>query len=170
MKKLLLILWLSLIVTDSKAQKLIRDEVDEFTNESVKSTSFDVLCANMKFMAQVAITEINGKKLLEVKLSTGQYIPSISEGEELMLKLQNGEVVTLISNQFVQACKGCAAKGLMGSGADGIHAFYRIEEPQELKLKQHAITKIRIYTYKGYMEGNIKEGKSELLKNQLALF
>jgi hypothetical protein len=151
------------------AQKLREDKIDEFTSDTIRSTHFEVFCMNMKFMAQIAVTKINNRMALEVKLSTEESLRSIEKDEEFMIKLKNGQVVKLLSNEFVQACKGCAAKGLMGSGADGIHAFYRIEPEQIQKLIESPVEKIRIYTHKGYMEGLIKESKAEIIQQQINL-
>src|SRR5690606_30477557 len=94
---------------------------------------------------------------------------SIGKGQEIMFKLDNGEVVKLPNLEYAITCKGCGARGFGGSEGQGIEVFYMLNEEEFEKLKNNTVVKVRIYTNDGYVEEDVKEKNSKKIPIMLKL-
>ena len=150
------------------SQSLEEDKVDEFTGNSIKRTSWEILNQTMKFNAFTRISEINGNVYLDLKLMTGKVF-AIDEGDEFMLKLNNDEILKLQNLKYEITCTGCGARGYSGSQAQGLSVVYLLSKDQIDKLLEFGIMKIRIYTTDGYLEEDLKTKNSNVLMNSLKL-
>jgi hypothetical protein len=150
-------------------QKLSENEVDEFTGNTVMRTSWETLYASLKFTSYYRVSKINNDYYLDLKIVMNGAVFSIDEGAELMIKLKTSEIISLSNLEFKVTCLGCGAKGLAYSSAQGIQVSYKLSKSQIDELKKGIGTKLRIYTSKGYLEGNIKARNYKKFKNALGL-
>lgn len=157
-----------LFTNDLISQEIVEDKIDEFTNNSVKRTSWEKLVWEMDLTVYYRISKINEIVLIELKASN-RSVFSIAKDQELMLKLVNGEIIKLLNVEYVLTCTGCGAIGLNGSGAEGIHATYMLDKETIDKIKVSQIEKIRIYTSKGYFEKELKEKFAKSIISSISL-
>lgn len=151
------------------AQKLKENKVDEFTKNSVKRTSWETLTTNMQFTAQYRLSQINKDKLFDFKIIQGGKVLGMKKGEEMMLKLENGEIVTLTSLESATSCVGCGSTNIVGSAAQGISVTYSLSDEAYSKLTGNKVDKVRIYTTDGYLEKEVKDKAANTLQTTLSL-
>lgn len=163
---LLLVLMVS---SATYSQTLEENKVDEFTGNSVKRTSWEILNQTMKFNAFSRISRINENTYLDLKIMIGGKVFAIAEGDELMLKLSNDEIIKLQSIKYEITCTGCGARGYSGSQAQGLSVIYSIANDQIEKLKNNSIIRVRIYTTNGYVEEDTKPKNADIIMNALKL-
>lgn len=158
MKKYVLTLCILLTVASlrSFAQKLEENKKDEFSNKSIKRTSWETLYKTLTTESHFSFSKVDTSAFIHVKLMIGNVF-SIDKDQELMLKLDNGDIVKLLNTKFEVTCEGCGAVGFIGSGAQGLDVAYWIAKDQLDKLKAHKVVKVRIYTNEGYIEQDIKD-------------
>lgn len=159
---------LVLITTFSNAQMIEESQIDEFTGAMVLKTSTETVVANMKKTVFFTCRKVDSTVMLQVKMMMNQIF-SVKEGGMFMLKLVNGEVVTLYNPEFTITCRGCGARGFSGSGAEGISLTFYLNNEQVDKLKKNQVSKIRLYTSEGYIEDEIKEKYAPVLPYLLKL-
>lgn len=169
MKRLLLFIAFATISAIASAQELKENKIDEFTKLALKRTSYETLVQNFKMNLFIRGSKIDSTTYLDIKLMIGGKVFSIQENADLMLMLENDSIVTLKNLKFALSCKGCGAKGFAGSAAEGVQTSYVIDDAELKALTTHNIKKIRIYESDGYLEDEIKEKRSELLKKTLLL-
>jgi len=169
-KTLLLLTILFCIAAKSFGQKLDENTVDDFTKKSIKRTSWESLFATSgSGQAHYRFSVVDNDETLDLRYNQNGKIFGISEGLQFMLKLDNGDVITLLNPSFVITCKGCGATGMNGSGAEGIQVFYPITKEQSDKLKAGKVVKVRIYTNDGYIEEDVKDKNAEKITASLNL-
>jgi len=170
MKKTVLLIttMLTIISLQSFAQKLEENKVDDFTNKSVKRTSWETLYTTFTANAYFRISNIDNTKYFDFKYQNGTVF-SIDNGQELMFKLNNGDIVKVVNLNYTLTCTGCGAKGFTGSGAQGIEVSYPISDEQLKELKANKIVKVRFYTNDGYVENDIKDKAAEKIEQSLSL-
>lgn len=151
-------------------QSLEENKVDEFTNNAVKRTSWELLCFSMKnnFTSYFRISRINEYNYFDLKLMIGGIF-SIDKDQEIMFKLDNEDIVKLLNLKYEVTCKGCGAIGLSGSNVQGINVSYTLDEEQFEMLKNHEVVKVRIFTNDGYVEGDTKRKHVKKIPKALEL-
>lgn len=161
MKKIitLLLICFSLI---ARGQELVRNEVDEFTKHIVKETSWMPLLPMTMQNVHFRVRKVDSTYFFDIKwMGGGIGVTSIREGDELMFKLENDEIISNKCLKFVVSCVGCGATGFAGSGAKGIAPTYVVTEDNVKKLLKNYVYKIRLYTSDGYIEKELKDKFSE---------
>lgn len=165
---------LIIISTFANGQELEKNYKDDFTGDSVKRTSWEFLNnASNGFTAKFRISNIDDHYFLNLKMMIGSSNPkvfSIHEGDKLMFKLSNEEIVELLSSSSEITCTGCGSTGLIGSAAQGINISYIITKEQFDKLKSTSVSKLRVYTTDGYVENDVKEKHSKTIQKAFQLF
>jgi hypothetical protein len=171
MKKTALIVMILLagVISKSFGQKLEENKTDDFTGKSVKRSSWETLFTTMTANAYFRISLVADDKTFDLKYQDGSIF-SIREDQELMLKLDDGNIITLKNSQTEITCKGCGAKGLNGSGAQGIQVLYPMTKDQANELKAHKILKIRINTVEGSIDNDVKDKNAVKVQACLNLF
>lgn len=166
---------LSLIVlffpTFCFAQKLKVNKIDEFTNASVKRTSWETINYSGKsFMAYVRISKIDDILYLNLKIMLpSDEVFSIDKENELMIKTSTDSIITLYNLKYEISCTGCGANGLLGSALQGMEVSYKIPAEMVSYLLNNMIKKLRIYTTDGYVEDNINDKHAETFIKLLKL-
>jgi hypothetical protein len=158
MKKTYLIALFILILTIGKSfgQKLQENTTDDFTKKSIKRTSWESLTAYDGPNAHFRISVVGDDEIFDFKLMMDKVF-AIDEGQTIILKLDNGELVTIKNSAYVITCNGCGAVGFKGSEAEGIETSYPLIKEQIEKLKAHKVVKARISTNDGYFDIDVKD-------------
>lgn len=156
------------ILGQISAQKLVENKIDEFTENSIKRTSWERFVQTALFTSNFRISKIDDNLFFELKMMDGSVF-SIDKDQKLMFKLEDNEIVKLPNLEFKVTCEGCGAKGFAGSLAQGIQVAYLINLEQIEKLKNNNAEKIRIYTNDGYREYEMKSKNYAKVKKALSL-
>lgn len=158
----------ALITTTAFGQKLEKNEVDEFTKISVKETSWKALWEGMQSQSYVMARQNGDSYFLYFRYMDGKVL-AMEKGAEMLLKTDTDSVIVLKNFEYTISCRGCGAKGLSGSGTEGLQLTFELTQVQMLYLKQHNVTKLRFYTTKNYREFEIPERNQDLIKRELEL-
>lgn len=141
----------------TKAQT-ITTKVDEFTGKSSSQTTMVILQRAMTTV--VAITGFKDEKSATMRLSiTYPMSPPvvIKEGEEILLKLSNGSVITLQNSQ-------------MEVLSETVRLFLPLTPTQIDELSKHRIDMIRVNTSDGAIDfKGFNESKQEQVLNLASL-
>lgn len=166
-----LILLLALTISYCQAQTLEKNEVDEFTGKKIKQTSYEILCQNFTLNMFISAKSINDSiNFLRLKLIVGSGAAhSINEGDIFYLKLKDGKIVELKNSQYAISCTGCGARGFIASQAQGTETNWFLTEGNVIDLTSSGVSKIRIYTSKGYLESEVKESRTNTVASLLKL-
>lgn len=167
MKKVLLIIVL-FIGVNSFAQKLEVNKTDEFTGDILKKTSWENL-ATSGFFTYFNVSNVNGDYFLNLKVMIEGKVFSIEKDGELMLKLTNGEIITLKNTEHTITCIGCGAKGVVGSADEGISVSYTLSKEDAEILNNATIESLRIYTSIGFRDSKLKEKNSNKIQKAIQL-
>lgn len=159
MKKLLfLLLFIPLV---SFGQKIIKNEVDEFTNNAVKITSWVKVVMNSNINAYVKSRKINKNYFLDFKMILDDKAYSIDKGEVLYLKLSNDKILKLVNLSYELVSVGGGSVGISGSNLLGIGFTCEISEEILNILIETPIVKLRVYTSEGYKEEIVKQKRAK---------
>lgn len=166
MKKIILLI---IVLTSSFAfsQELKRNDTDEFTGRSIKETSWEVL-ANKIPHTYVRFRLIDSVKVIDFKIMIGGVF-SIREGENILLKLENNEILKFKVSEYTISGRGDGAVKTYGSDAQGVKISCYLSEENYRKIKTNVISKIRVNTSEGYTECDIKEKKYNKVKELIEL-
>jgi hypothetical protein len=172
MKKYFMLFVFVFVSSYSFCQKIEENTVDEFTGNIVKRTSWETLIKTHSFTVNTimlySISKIKDMVYLNVKMIlTPDRVFSVAKDQELMMKLETGEVVKLSNLESAISCTGCGAYGFSGSGQLGVTLSYSVNAEQFTILLKNKIVKIRIYASDGYVEEEAKN--KEVVKFQKAL-
>lgn len=161
----------TIIIFNCNAQILERNEVDEFTGNMVQKTSCETLVQNFKMVAFVSVMSVNDSTaFLELKLTIGPgRVHAIDRGGIFFIKLSDNSIIELQNSEYSLSCTGCGSKGLMGSGSQGTRTTYILNKSNINKLRKANATKIRVYTTNGYIESDVNNNKSDVIKRLLNL-
>jgi hypothetical protein len=168
MRVLLITISIFIICVTSYGQKIVEKKIDDFTGDEIISTSWEPLRKSMKMNASVTIRVVNGLAYIGLKTMFGS-VYSIGEGDELMFKLKNEEIISVKNLEYTLTCTGCGATGLMGSGAPGTKTYYPITKKQLDEILASPITKVRVYLTDGYKEDKLNTKNYQRLKQLIEL-
>lgn len=166
MKKLLFIS-LMLVSVTCQAQKLKRDEVDDFTGAQIKETKWLLLLPYTTQNVHFKLRKVDDNVLFDLRWIGAEDI--IEKGSELMFKLDDGSIVTFKAHKTYVPCIGCGASGIVGSRAMGILAVYDCPDAEINKLNNHYIVKMRTYFADGYVDKDVPENCSDRILNAFDL-
>ncbi len=150
-------------------QKLEENKVDEFTKAFVKRTSWETINFSNNFLAYSRISKIDNIYYLDVKVTLSDAVFSIEKDDKLMIKTVTDSIITIFNLKYQISCTGCGAKGLIGSGLEGIEVSYPIPSEMVLYLLTNKIKALRLYTTDGYVEHDIKDKNAQTFIKQLKL-
>jgi hypothetical protein len=156
MKNYFLIIAFTFCIT-SYAQKLKVDEVDEFTEQRVLETEWYTLSTKPKLYCYIKLIKQGGDTFFEMKIPKKI---DVSKGENIIFKMDNGDLVTLRTLDYASSTKGGGAVGLFYASAPGVHINGFMSEEQLDVFKSFNVTGLRVHSTKGYLETEIKEKKA----------
>jgi hypothetical protein len=155
------------------SQKLELNELDEFTGVSVKRTSWEYFTRGMKnkTSSYFRISKLDSTYYFDLKIALQpSKVFSISDGEKIMLMLDDKTVYKLDNLEYTVSSTGAGAIGLSGSGMYGVNiSCISAEDRNFEKLKTNLITKVRIYTTDGYVEDEVKEDFAKKVMTAISL-
>lgn len=153
----------------SKSQELKENKIDEFTKDSVKTTTWQTLDVSGSNTFNYRIVKKNADAAIEMKLITGKVV-SIDKDAKLMFVLAGSDSIIYLQNdQYKISCNGCGSYNLIGSKAEGIDVFYPVPENVAEILLSYRVAKYRIYTSDGYIESEVREPKAATFQKCFAL-
>jgi len=169
MKKAVLVLLLATITQSLLAQKIVKNEVDEFTGHSVKETSWTTFTSKSKLYSYTRLRKVDNTCFLGFKMVTKGVVCSVKEGETLFFKLSNNEIMKVTNLDHEITSVGAGAASVSWSNVLGLHLKCSLNKDQIAKLNKHNIVKVRVNTSVGYIEAELKEKQSLKFKKALAL-
>lgn len=169
--RLIVLCFIMVLAGNASAQTIERDEIDEFTGAAIKETSWEYLLPPLSQNVHFKVRSVDGMYYFHLKYmdKTGEQVLSVDKDDELMLKLENGEIAKLNNTEYTISCIGCGAVGWPGSSGMGIHIIYNIEGSEFARLLNSKIVKMRFYTNSGYIERDIKSKYAEMVQLSLDL-
>ncbi|MCB4808561.1 hypothetical protein LG651_09870 [Tamlana sp. 62-3] len=152
------ILTILLISFSTYGQRLVKNEIDEFTGESIKETSWATISASLfeGFFAYYRFTKINETYYFNFKLIDEGKVFSIDKGQEFLFKLENNDILKLVNPKTKLTCYGCGSISLVGSEAEGVEVAYPISKQQLETLKKFSPAKFRVYVDEKHIEKTIR--------------
>lgn len=134
------------------SQGLKSDYVDEFTGDHVRTTTWSRLYMKSGLTAPLNVyykfSNVSDDKALVLKFMMVNNVFSIEENAELLIKLENGKVLTLNNLRYTISTAGGGAVSYFGSKAQGLTAIYLLDDDDIRTLSSNIISKIRFhYTY-----------------------
>lgn len=146
------------------AQELEKNEIDEFTGNKIKNTSWEVITRQMSADMSFRFCQIDSLYSMNIKfmkptLGTPSYY-SVSAGSEFYLKLNDNKVIKAYASKDVMSCFGCGATGFSGSAAMGIDVYFVISKDDLEILSKQSVSKIRFVTNSGKVEFDLQEKKA----------
>ena len=153
------------------AQKLKKNEVDPFTGQLVRQTSWKTLRHKSAHTSYFSVRKIDTRVFLDFRaiMGPGGTYFSIPRGAYFMIKLQNDSIVTLHNLTPAYASDGQGAIGFYGSAATGISVTYGLDEKEVALLLKNPATQFRFCTSIGPYTFDLKKGGAEKLRKALAL-
>tara|TARA_R100000353_G_scaffold43121_1_gene34523 strand:- start:71472 stop:71993 length:522 start_codon:yes stop_codon:yes gene_type:complete len=166
MKNLILTLLFILSASLTFGQKLVTNEVDEFTGNTIMETSWEVLNRKSKLSSYVRFRKIDNRIYLNFRMTSGygSRTFSVDEGEVLYFKFSDDEILKLSNTDYQLTTIGGGTIGLLGSHGVGLELTCRISQEILAKLSQKTLDKVRVYTSIGYVEAEVKRKRAETFK------
>lgn len=171
MKTQMMVLFFIFSTLALSAQKIEKNEIDDFTGDRLIETKWDRL--NMgngitgKNHLYFKIVNINKEEGLALKWVTDEYFEVESESTLLLLqKDKTVEELLSVGNSYAE--KGGGATGLQMSAILGLTLIYS-GDLSFLEDDNNPVTKLRIDTNKGYVDINIKDTNAKKLNKAYKL-
>lgn len=136
----------------------INENTDDYTGEKTTSTTWILLNTRTKLgqkspdaYFKLHFDHTDSIVFLQLNTTT-PVVTSVKAGEQLQIKLTNGELVTLENMEFTISETGGGSIGYVGSGMLGMKLVFLIDVETLKTLAETSIDKCRIATSDGYLE------------------
>ena len=170
MRKLITLFALLLCCMVASAQKIDEMKVDEFTKDTIKTTSWEIFYQSFTYTNHFRLVKINGTKILELKFMLSNAIFSVDKKDVLYLKLENDSIISFNPARYIVTERGAGAIGLNGSGTYGADIDYIPGSYSYFNtLKNVDVVKIRFNTSSGYYEFEINKKNSAKIKKAFTI-
>lgn len=164
------IIVLSLFIQGLNAQKIVKNEIDEFTKVRKVETSWEVMHRTMGCGCHAFFMFNKSNDVIYFNFKYAERnTPLISEGNYFMLKLSNDSIVKFFAKETAVPCRGCGTVGFMGSDMIGTSSYYFVNPANYDLLKNNLITKFRFKTMDGYIEYEMNEKKAKAFQESFKL-
>ena len=164
MRNIILVLLLTTSFHYTFGQKIVKNEIDEFTGKTVKETSWLTLNKSSKLYSYVRFRKVDSTIYFVFKMMVGNNVYSVDEGEVLYLKFTDDEVLKISNSHYQLTTYGAGATGLIGSKALGVELTCIINPAILSKLEEKTLAKVRVYTSQGYAEAEVKKKQADSFK------
>ena len=161
-------LFLFVFTISAQSQKIVKNEIDEFTGAKVLKTSWIVLKPNRNY-TYTRLRKLDTLQVLDLKIVTHEVL-SVGESDALMLKSKQGEVLKLYPSEYVISERGGGSTGVMYSAIQGVSLTFFLEEENIEWLQKNQISKFRLYTSQGYIETELNEKNNKKFDSLIALY
>ncbi len=168
MKNLILTLAIVFSGMLGQAQKLVKNEIDEFTgkNELITSTKY-IATSVTKGTLSIGAAKINNQVYLIVGFEQTNVF-AIDKGDNILLKLDNGDVIKLYVPEYQISQRGGAPSSALSSN-QGITNYIQIDLDTYNKLMNNMVEKIRVNTTEGYIDLKAKPNRVGVIPKALSL-
>ena len=147
------------------AQKITKNTIDDFTGSHIIGTS-DVSISDDFWCS---MKKVNNVYYLNLYFSDGNNVYTSNQGDELLLKLEGGEIISLKNNKLVVSeLIQNTVMGRMYSHFT-ISPTYEIDEVKLKVLKNTKILNVRLHFSDKYSDGLVKEKNSIKLMKMFSL-
>lgn len=162
MKKILTLLLLIFITGQTFSQKLVKDEVDEFTGIAVRETSLERITWSKKLVYSISYTQTDSFYFQSLEIGLPGVF-SMDQNDEIMFKLSDGKIMTFKNMKY-----GISRTwGTLGWQALTVGMIITQEELNE--LIENPPVKIRVYTSTGFVEEEVAERYIDIIPNSIEL-
>lgn len=152
------------------AQKIDEMKVDEFTRDTIKTTSWEIFYQSFTYCNHFRVVKVNNAKFLELKFLLNNAIFSVNTKDILYLKLENDSILSFNPMQYVITERGAGAIGINGIGTYGADIKYIPSINKYFdNLKTYNVVKIRFNTSDGYYEFDISKKNSAKIRKALTI-
>lgn len=139
------------------AQKIIKDEIDEFTGSRITETNY----INFSDGFTCALHKVNNTVVLRTTYNCGDKIYSMEKGADLMFKLENDSIITLKNLEDAVAEYWSLNLGKTFIEHFNLKTRYVIPEEVYTLLKTYKIRTIRFYTTDGYITETVPDKRAK---------
>ncbi len=143
-------------------QKILRDEIGDFTGNRIIETYWYTLSA--KSYSYIRLIKHGDNTFYEIKIPKNV---GMREGNNVLIKFNDDSIIEL-PNSSAAPSKGDGAVGLFFSDAMGVRFEGLLSDKNLLLLQTKTVKEFRIHTSEGYIGTDLKEKKSNGIK-ELAL-
>lgn len=171
MKNIIALFILILISYSNFGQQIVKNEVDEFTGKTLKATSWETLNKKSSLYSYVRFQKVDNTLYFYFKMmiGNGKKVYSVDQGEVLLLKFSDDEIIKVTNLEYEITTHGAGAKGLSGSNILGAELVCLINKEILNKFKEKTISKVRVITSIGYVEAEVNEKQAEKFKELASL-
>ena len=169
MKKIILLfMMLAGLTMSAQKCKYAKNEVDKFTNKTIVETKEDAFVISgmgLGFSVGYSLYKSDNNKYLKLRLTDSGSLFAIREGNEIMFKLENGNVINLkfIESQIADSSYNSGLKATFHK----IITLVPITNEEIDQFKNNKLTDIRIYTTDGYVDKEVKEKRAKIFQELL---
>lgn len=153
-------------------QSLQESRIDENSGDSLMSTYWHVLARGTvgdPFNVFYRLTSVNGAYAIQLKMMNAGRKIVIAKNAQLQLLLDNDRKLVLYNKEYRNSCKGCGARGLIGSDAHGVTVTYPIGSKDMAMLQYAYLEYVKVYSAEGYWLKRISERNSDIFIDQARL-
>jgi hypothetical protein len=127
------------------------NEIDKFTNQSKIETKSEIIYKDFNTALSINLCKYDTTYFIKIGINLTDQVYSVLKGDKILLKLENSQIVEIISLE---------TKIISGFS----YVKYSINSGDFVKLKSSLITDIRIYLNKEYIDRTIDNKKGSKIK------
>ncbi len=169
MKKIVLVLLLTVSFGYSQNCKYKKNEVDEFTGSKViitKDKIFTKIGMGFGTYAIISAKKINDTKYLAVSFSSNTIF-TLRKGSLVMFKTENDEIIELSFSESMVADYSSSQVGTTNITRWTAKMYFLLSDELVQKFNDIRIKKVRWYTTDGYVEKDVKKKNSKNISKLL---
>ncbi len=159
MKRFILFLAVLGICGSAYSQKIVKNEKDDFTGRMITETSYTKFSDGFT----CSLRKVDSTFILQVSFNSGETLYSMDENAEFMIKLQDGNIITLRNLEAVTGEYTHFNVGNVNISHFLLQTKYLISETNLKLLQANKIEKVRFYTTDGYIERDVSEKNAKKL-------
>ena len=165
MKNLFLFLMCLITCNSIHAQKIVKDEIDEFTGNRITETNYISFSDGFT----CALPKVNNTIILKTTYNCGDKVYSMEKGADLMLKLENDSIITLNNEEDAVAEYWSLNLGKTFIEHFNLKTRYIIPDEVYTLLKTNKIRMVRFYTTDGYITETVSEKRAKKILKLFSL-
>lgn len=158
---ILLFMLLAGLTINAQNCKYAKNEVDKFTNKTILETKQDALGISgmgLGFTSGYSFYKSDDDKYIKFHFTTTGSLFAIREGDNVMMKLENGEVLSLKFSESVIA--DSSYNSMLKTTIHSLKTLVKLTDDDIETFKNNKIVDIRIYTTDGYIDDDVKEKRA----------
>lgn len=157
------ILLFSALVTFGQTSEMREDGIVSQWTTMVRPTFSNPLTAYYRFVHE------DGTSRLEMKISAGGVSFIVTQGANLELEMENGDVVTLANKKWQRSCKGCGSRGANADIPGVTLQFEASRQDIETLAKCH-LAHVRLHLPENVLGGHLTLNRTEMFMDEVSHF